>query len=72
MNKFVRMLNSSSNVLDEILQTGKNARNVQGLGYDNQGVMNKGKGYVMNFVPPKRQQEPHMSNKMSQTSARVS
>lgn len=44
MIKSVRMLNSSFDVLDEILQTGKNAGNVQGLGYDNQGVMNKGKG----------------------------
>lgn len=57
MAKSIRMLNNSSDVLDEILQTGKNAGNVQGLGYDNQGVMNKGKRFVMNFVPPERQQE---------------
>lgn len=35
MTKSVRMLNSSSDMLDEILQTGKNVRNVKGLGYDN-------------------------------------
>lgn len=43
MTKFVRILNSSSDVLDEILQTGKNAGNVRGLGYDNIVGMNKGK-----------------------------
>jgi hypothetical protein len=52
MTKSVRMLNNYSDVLDKILQTGKNAGNVQGLGYDYQGGMNKGKGHVMNFVPP--------------------
>lgn len=64
MTKSVRMLNNSSDVLDENFQTGKNARNVQGLGYDNQVVMNKGKGSVMKFVQPKRKQEQHMSNQM--------
>lgn len=43
INKFVRMLNNSSDVLDEIIQTSKNAGNVQGLGYDNLVLMNKGK-----------------------------
>lgn len=62
ITKFVRMLNNSSDVLDEILQTGKNAGNVKGLGYDNQVMMNKVKGYVMNFVHPKRKQEQNMSN----------
>lgn len=37
MTKSIRMLNSSSDVLDEILQTRKNVGNVQGLGYDYQG-----------------------------------
>lgn len=55
MTKYVRMLNSSSDVLDENLQTGKNTGNVQGLGYDYQGGMNKGKGLAMNFVPSKGQ-----------------
>lgn len=66
MTKSVRMLNSSSDVLDEILQTGKNVGNVQGLGYDNLVMMNKGKWSVMKFVQPKRKQEQHMSNQMFQ------
>lgn len=66
MTKSVRMINSSSDVLDEILQTGKNVGNVQGLGYDYQGGMNKGKAHAMNFFPPKGQLKQHMSNQMSQ------
>ncbi|XP_050875764.1 uncharacterized protein LOC127079425 [Lathyrus oleraceus] len=62
MTKSVRMLNNSSDVLDEILQTGKNAGNVQGLGYGYQGGMNKGKGPAMNFVLPKGELKQHMSN----------
>lgn len=54
MTKSVRMLNSSSDVMDEIIQTSKNVGNVHGLGYDNQVVINKGKGFVMKFVQPKR------------------
>lgn len=57
MTKSVRILNNSSDVLDEILQTGTNAGNVQGLSYENQGVMNKGKGFVMNLVPPTKLQK---------------
>lgn len=66
MTKSLRMLNSSSDVLDEILPTSKNAGNVQGLGYDYQGGMDKGKGPTMNFVPPKGQLKQHMSNQMCQ------
>ena len=66
MTKSVRMLNSSSDVLDEILQIGKNAGDVKGLGYDNQVVMKKGKMPAMKFVQPKRKQEQKMSGQMSQ------
>lgn len=60
------MLNSSSDVLDEILQINKNVGNVKGRVYDNQVVMNKGKEYALNFVLPKRKQEQKMPNQMSQ------
>jgi hypothetical protein len=39
---------------------------LKGLGYDNQVVMNKGKGDAMNFVHPKRKHEENMSTQMSQ------
>lgn len=66
MTKSVRILNSNSDVLDEILQSSKNVGNVQGLGYDYQGGMDKWKGLAMNFIPPKGQLKQHMSNQMSQ------
>ena len=55
MTKSVRMLNNGSTVLDEILQTGKNAGNVKGLGYRNQAVKNKKS--EMKFVPQMMKQE---------------
>ena len=62
MVKIVRMLNSSSNVLDEILQSGRNDGNGKGLGYNDQ----VGKEHAMNSDHPKRKQNRRKSNKMSQ------
>ena len=66
MTKFVRMLNNGSTVLDEILQTEKNAENVRGLGYAYQTVKNRGENPEVKFVPPKKEQEKDMSNHMFQ------
>lgn len=49
MKKYVRMLNDSSNVLDKILQAGRNAGNIEGLGYNNQDVINR-KEHVVKVV----------------------
>ena len=66
MIKSVRMLNKGSTVLDEILQTGKNAENVRGLGYAYQAVKNQGEKPEVKFVPAKKEQEKNMSNHMFQ------
>lgn len=63
MTKSVRMLNNNSDVLDEILQAGKNAGNVEGLGYNDQTVMNRRKELEVKVVHLKKK---HMSNQMSQ------
>ena len=62
--KSVRMLNNGSTIFDKILQTGKNAGNVKGLGYRNQAMKNKNS--ELKFVPQKMKQEQKMSNHMSQ------
>ena len=49
MTKSIRMLNKSSDVLDEILQVGKNSGDVHGLGFNNQVVNYKQFG--VKFVP---------------------
>ena len=57
------MLNKGSNVLDEILQVGKNVGDVQGLGFNNQAVNYKQS--EVKFVPQRMKQEGKMSNHMS-------
>ena len=49
MTKSIRMLNKSSDLLDEILLAGKSVRDVQGLGFNNQDMNNKQS--EVKFVP---------------------
>ena len=66
--KTVRMLNSSSDVLDEILKSGKNVGNVSGLGFENSSEVDKRKWHEVTLAQPKR--ELKMSNNMLQHSHR--
>jgi len=53
MSKSIRMLNSGTEILDEILQSGKNAGNMTGLGYD-KGASSSGtksEAIVLSHVP---------------------
>lgn len=70
MTKFVRMLNNGSDVLDEVLQVGKVARDLRGIGFNYQSLNKQGETLVTNFIPPKRKLEPMMSNQLSQHHAR--
>ena len=57
MTKMVRMLNNSSNVFDEILQSRKNAGNFRDIGFDNEDVKNKEKKSEVKFIKEKEKQE---------------
>lgn len=68
MTKSVRMLNNGSDMLDEILQVGKGAGNLKGIGFDYQSL--KGKSLVTKKNPPERKYEPMMSHQMLQHPAK--
>lgn len=56
MTKSVRMLNSSSNLLDKILQIVKKVGNNKGIGYTHRGKA-KNKLAEVNFIPGKGKQK---------------
>ena len=60
LTKFVRMLNSGSDVLDNILMTGRDAKDMSGLGYNE--ITKKRHHLNMNNF----QSKPQMLKKMSQ------
>ena len=67
MTKIVRILNSSFDVLDEILQSGKNVGNIRGIVFDSQVVKNKEKNSEIKFFKEQKgKPKQKMSNKMSQ------
>lgn len=68
MTKIIRMLNSGSHKLDEILQLGKNARNVQGIGFNYKHLNKQGKTHVTKFVPSKTKYDSTMLDNMSRHS----
>ena len=50
--KCIRMLNNESDMLDEILQVGKEAGNLKGIGFNYQYQNKQGKNSVTKFIPP--------------------
>lgn len=58
MYKSIRMLNSGTEVLDEILQSGKNAGNMTGIGYD--------KGASASGIQSEAIMSSHVSKPMTQ------
>ena len=58
MTKSVRMMNSSSKVLDELLEIGKPAGDQTGLGFNHQSIRKDSK---IKFVPAALNSEPKMS-----------
>jgi hypothetical protein len=64
------MLKNGSNMLDEILQVGKEAGNLKGIGFNYQYQNKQGKKPLTKFIPPERKYEPMISNQMLQHPAR--
>jgi hypothetical protein len=60
------MLKNGSNMLDEILQVGKEAGNLKGIGFNYQYQNKQGKALVTKFIPPERKYKPMMSDQMLQ------
>lgn len=66
MAKSVRILNKGSNMLDEVLQIGKEVRDLRGFGFKNQSLHSQGELSMTNFVLPGEESKPVMSKPMSQ------
>lgn len=65
MTKVVRMLNKGSNVLDEVLQVGKVAGGLRGIGFNYQSLDKQGERFMTKFVLPKREPESVMSKHLT-------
>lgn len=70
MTKSVRMLNKGSDVLYEVLQVGKVAGDLRGIKFTYQSLNKQGKSLMTNFVLPKREHGPVMSNHLPQHRAK--
>ena len=66
MTKYVRMLNTGFDMLDEILQVGKGSRNFTGVGFNYQSINKQGGISMAKFVSPESNTGFLMSNQMSQ------
>lgn len=81
MTKTIRMLNKGSNMLDNILQIGKETRDLGGIGFKNQSLHNQGESFMTNFILPGSESKPvifkplarhHAIHQNSQTKGRLS
>lgn len=70
MTKFIRMLNKGSDVLDEVLQVGKVAGDLRGICFKYPSLDKQGESSMTNFILPKREPGPVMSNHMTQHRSR--
>jgi hypothetical protein len=66
--KTIKMLNSGSDTLDEILLVGKNVGNAQGIGFNYKLLNKQGKTHVTKCVPAKTKYDSTMSNNVSRHS----
>ncbi|XP_057452420.1 uncharacterized protein LOC130744244 [Lotus japonicus] len=66
MIKSVRMLNRRSDVLDQILETGKMAKDMKGIGYGLEPTSEEGSKYENKFVPLEKRTEFKVTNQMFQ------
>lgn len=55
------MLKKGSNILDGVLQIGKVAGDLRGVGFDYQSLAKQGENSMNNFILPKREPKPAMS-----------
>ncbi|XP_057445983.1 uncharacterized protein LOC130738093 [Lotus japonicus] len=66
MIKSVRMLNKGTDVFELILETGKAARDMTGLGYTEDPTSEENKQISNKFIPAEKKTEFKISNRMSQ------
>ncbi|XP_057432497.1 uncharacterized protein LOC130725270 [Lotus japonicus] len=66
MIKSVRMLKKGSDVLDQILETGKMAKDMKGIGYGLEPTSEGGSKSENNFVPSEKRTEFKVTNQMFQ------
>ncbi|XP_050896014.1 uncharacterized protein LOC127102712 [Lathyrus oleraceus] len=66
MTKSVRMLNKGSNMLGEVLQIGKAAGYLRGIGFKNQSLHIQGESSMTNFSLPGKESKLVMSKSLSQ------
>jgi len=65
LTKTIRMFNSGSKTIDEILLVGKKAGNVQGIGFNHKNLNKQGKTQVTKFIPSKTNCDITMSDNLS-------
>lgn len=66
MKKSICMLDSGSDMLDEILEVGKMSKNLRGIGFDPISMSKKDTNHPKKFVPPENKTYFQMLDHMLQ------